>query len=571
MTQIVSLTIENFRGLRSMHIPFEVQQTVICLIGRGDSGKTTILEAIAAVFSPRWNLSFYDTDFHNCDTSNPIEISAKIINFPKELLSDQKYGLHAENYGICDGGSNSETPSLTIKLSVNSALEPSWIVTSGRDQDDISISATDRGKLNCHLIADTIDQHFSWNKGSPLFLLQKYLHAEQGVEENVIIEALRMAKVKIDEADFESLAETTRFVEQQAKTIGINLQGAGTTLDARDLNIKDGRVSLHDGTIPFRVKGKGTKRLASLAIQSALTSNAPSKGIILVDEIEQGLEPDRIKHLVRYLKEEDLGQVFLTTHSRDAVQEFGHEPIVHLIKNPKTNKIETKRFFQNDEYLQRALRAYPEAFFAEKVIVCEGATEVGICRALDAWRLSKNQNPMAFENCAYIDGTGSELASRVLEINKVGIKTALLCDSDDGKINAQKSKWSEAGVKIVDCDKDKCLEQQVFNDLPWSAVIDLYDYALETHKAGDATALNTAISSKLQNGTLGEKWRETDCAQVRHAMATASIASRSEWFKSVGHGEELGKIIFKYIAELPENSRLKKSLLCLNCWIDGQA
>ena len=37
---------------------------LVCLVGRGDSGKTTLLEAIKCVFSPVWNHSFYDVDFY---------------------------------------------------------------------------------------------------------------------------------------------------------------------------------------------------------------------------------------------------------------------------------------------------------------------------------------------------------------------------------------------------------------------------------------------------------------------------------------------------------------------------
>ena len=568
MTQVVFLSIKNYRGLHSLQISFEYDQNVVCLIGRGDSGKTTILDAIAALFSPRWNLSFYDTDFHNCDTSNPIEITAKIVNFPKILLSDFKYGLHAESYKTECDNPESEIQSLTIKLTVNSALEPRWTVTSKREQDDVDISATDRGKLNCFMISDYVDQHFSWNKGNPLFSLQKYLQIDPEPDDNVIIDALREAKSKIDEADFESLANATSFVEQHAKAMGLNLEGARTTLDPKDLNIRDGRVSLHDGMIPFRNKGKGTKRLASLAIQSALAASTENKGIVLVDELEQGLEPDRIKHLARYLTTEDLGQLFLTTHSRDAIQEFGSAPIVHLIKNPETNAVETKTFDKTDVELQKAVRACPEAFFAEKVIVCEGATEVGICRALDAWRIRNNHPSMAFMDCAYIDGTGNSMASRVTEIHKVGIQTGLFCDSDDRAINDEKACWIDDGVKVFDCEDDLCIEQQIFKDLPWAAVLDLYDYALDVHKKGDVTALNMSIGSRMPANALPVDWRDTDCSDVRKALA--KTAKDKEWFKRLGHGEELGKIIFTNFDDITEKARLKISLLKLNSWIDGE-
>ena len=572
MTRIVSLQINNYRGIDNLDFVIPIQQKVVCLIGRGDSGKTTVLDAIAAVLSPRWNLSFYDTDFYNCDIDKPIEIVAKVVGFPDALLSEQKYGLHTENYLIDEDDPEGELPSLSIKLTVNSALEPRWTVTTDREQEDIEISATDRGKLNCFMISDYIDQHFSWNKGGPLYSLQRYLQTEFAVDQNVVINALRDAKLRIDESDFAGLEQATNFVEQQAKTMGLNLESAGTTLDARDLSIKDGRVSLHEGSVPFRSKGKGTKRLASLAIQSALAANAPNEGIILVDELEQGLEPDRIKHLARYLKEEAAGQIFLTTHSRDAIQEFGSAPIVRLNKSPKTNEILVRPFDGSDAELQKAVRACPEAFFAKKVIICEGATEVGICRALDSWRLANQKASMTFLDCAYVDGTGNSLTSRTSEIHEVGIETAVLCDSDDENINATKAEWAKKGIEFFDCDAQLCIEKQVFNDLPWEAITELIEYVLTTQKKGDETALKSSISAKCPPAVpLKDNWRDDDILEVRKALAEASIVKNKEWFKSVGHGEKLGDTIFKYIDKIDDDTKLKNSLLGLSCWIDGEA
>ena len=37
-----------------------------CIIGRGDSGKSTILDAINYTFSSSWGIHFNDSDFYNC-------------------------------------------------------------------------------------------------------------------------------------------------------------------------------------------------------------------------------------------------------------------------------------------------------------------------------------------------------------------------------------------------------------------------------------------------------------------------------------------------------------------------
>lgn len=73
MAKIYSIKIQNFRGIQNFEYVFK-DAGFICLIGRGDSGKSTILEAISMVLSPSWNISFYDTDFYNCNIDAPISI-----------------------------------------------------------------------------------------------------------------------------------------------------------------------------------------------------------------------------------------------------------------------------------------------------------------------------------------------------------------------------------------------------------------------------------------------------------------------------------------------------------------
>ncbi len=76
------LEISNFRGIKSL--VWQLVGDTICLIGPGDSTKTTILDSIEYCLSPRWNLQFDDDDFHNGDSSNPIDITIT-LDAPKEL------------------------------------------------------------------------------------------------------------------------------------------------------------------------------------------------------------------------------------------------------------------------------------------------------------------------------------------------------------------------------------------------------------------------------------------------------------------------------------------------------
>ena len=53
---ITNLEIEHFRGIQKGNIVFPLDSRVICMIGAGDSTKSTILKAIEWVFWPSWNL-----------------------------------------------------------------------------------------------------------------------------------------------------------------------------------------------------------------------------------------------------------------------------------------------------------------------------------------------------------------------------------------------------------------------------------------------------------------------------------------------------------------------------------
>ena len=110
MARIINLTVKNFRGIKDLSIDFG-EESIICLIGRGDSGKTTILEAISSVLSSSWNLTFYDTDFYNCDIDCPIEIETSIVDFPEKLLTDDKYGLYIRSLDVKTNEITDKVPS----------------------------------------------------------------------------------------------------------------------------------------------------------------------------------------------------------------------------------------------------------------------------------------------------------------------------------------------------------------------------------------------------------------------------------------------------------------------------
>ena len=133
MANLVKPEIKNFRGIKQLTLEFDHTQNIVCLIGRGDSGKSTVLEAISSVSSSSWNLIFHDTDFYNCDHANSIEIIAHLVDLPEKLMDVARFGLFLRNYNsvtkiISDDIEQIEglenKALLSVKLVVDHTLEP---------------------------------------------------------------------------------------------------------------------------------------------------------------------------------------------------------------------------------------------------------------------------------------------------------------------------------------------------------------------------------------------------------------------------------------------------------------
>ncbi len=89
--RIVALEVQNFRGIKHGKIPFPVKR-VLCLVGTGDSTKSTLFEAIRWDLLQGWIINATDSDFYHCDAAKPIIIRGSYTELPKSLLSEEKYG-----------------------------------------------------------------------------------------------------------------------------------------------------------------------------------------------------------------------------------------------------------------------------------------------------------------------------------------------------------------------------------------------------------------------------------------------------------------------------------------------
>lgn len=570
MAKLRHLKISNFRGIKSFEHSFS--KGITCIIGRGDSCKSTILDAIAYTFAQSWSLRLNDSDFYNCDPSSPIIIEGTVSDIPDDLIvkyHNHLRGITPDGRLIDDMESDDAINAqevLTIRLSVSRDLEPSWDVVSYNGAEPSTIKSTDRGKLNVFAISDYSDRHFSLNKGNPLYSLYQQLNNESHPEnENLVLNVVRDAKNAFDDNignRFESVIEKIKSV---AGEIGITLNEMKAMLDHKDIAISENKVSIHEDGIPFRLKGKGSKRLLSLAIQLALTQ--PS-GIILIDEIEQGLEPDRVQHLVNVLSKYEDKQIIITTHSSNVIVEIPCTSLFIMRKG-------SCRLQHVEGEMQGCIRKSPEAFFARKILVCEGATEIGFCRSINEYRISHNKTSASCMGIRFADGAGNEMINYVLGFKDLSYPTALFCDSDCVNINNRKQEFRDLEINVIDSEDNCSIEQQVFKDVPWNVVKALIKIAIEKvidddgktyeeaeKKIFDAT--NAQLDCRMAQMT---NWYQNESDDLRTALGLA--AKNKNWYKKQTYGERMGRCILTSYSDLAESCRLKHIIDNISNWIDS--
>jgi hypothetical protein len=567
--KIRRLRVEWFRGIKELD--WIVGANFVCLIGAGDSTKSTILSAIDLALSSRWKIDIDDSDFHNGDTDKTLSITVIVGGLPNELLTDQKYGLCICGWSpagdLHDEPEEDDEKVFSVRLTCDSSLEPRWVLVSERTPEGISLSAKDRDRLGAFKIESYMDRHLSWSRGS---VLSRFSGADDGTVA-ALVTASRAARDAIKDGSLPELEKISSRVAELARPLGV---APKTTfhprLDSHFIEFGSSGLSLHDGDVPLRLAGLGTRRLVALALQC---NNAARDGITLIDEVEQALEPHRLRRLLRVLRTvpkkdkqsppdtESCGQVFCTTHSATAVQELSAAELA-IVRT--IDGITTVTPIPSN--LQTTIRSVPECLLGRRVLVCEGLTELGFCAALDDWWAGRERrDSFSLLGVVRVHGDGAASAVRARDLASLGYRVALLGDSDT-PFHPGAPELQALGIEVILWQGGVAIEKRAALDLPWSAVLEVVRYAADDKgegavRAGIGSKAGAAVPSHL---AAIENW--TDSRELRGAIAAATKSGK--WLKNRDAGYRLGEITARNLAAIPE-SDLARKLESLRAWTDG--
>ena len=535
--KIRKINIKNFRGVKELdwNLP---KADVFCLIGKGDSSKSTILEAIRYAFHPQWNLTFSDSDFHQCKVSDSIVIEVTIGELAEEFCSLDKYGHHlrgwdAEALKLTDEPEDHLECVLTVRLTVDKDLEPKWMVICDRLPDGVPFKQGDRNKVSVGLIGAYSEKQLSWATGTALAKLTE----TQSLNE-LLATASRTARASLDVdrpvslKNFDAAAGKSEGI---AKLLGVPVRDAYKAhLDLASINLKVGGLALHDGDIPLRQLGLGSRRMLLCGIQKM---GLEEGHITLFDEVEFGLEPHRITRLIKHVREDQRGQYFLTTHSPTVLRELTVKElyVVHS-KAGVVQIISAAKDGLEQLEVQGKIRSSTEAFLAKKVVVCEGATEVGFVRGFDDHQVGKGKDPLSYHGVELLDARGAKNIKGLAKAFKaLGYEVAVLADADSPEnfSEADEVELVKLGVPVVAWDNKLSLEERAMQDLPWNAVLASVQLAQAEFAYPVRDQVYSKLVAKIELAQEVEKWAESE--NLRTAIGLA--AKKCEWFKNISKGD----------------------------------
>ncbi|RMG36047.1 MAG: DUF2813 domain-containing protein [Gammaproteobacteria bacterium] len=356
--KLKEIRINNFRGIRSLHLPLD---GLTVLIGENNVGKSTVLEAIRLVlmrgFGVRRGAQFTEYDFHLRDaittpqTAEPISI---ILHFAEEKESEWPDAVVQQMSEV-------------IQLDMNAGLNHIWLQAKGSFQVESASIETKWAFLNSDGEELTLKNATPLNLISrfvPLFFLSALRDASQEFGQRGQFWSGFLKSIQLPDDQREKIEKMLR--EVNTSVIGANagltevtkkIADAGrlVPLDAADpvaleaipTRVFDmvGKIQVHlkssqGAKLPLHRHGEGTQSLTVLMLFQAFAavtlaeSYAPeSTPLLALEEPEAHLHPSAIRSLGSFL-EGMTGQILVTSHSGDLVSRV---PVTALRRIYKKN------------------------------------------------------------------------------------------------------------------------------------------------------------------------------------------------------------------------------------------
>ncbi len=365
--KLIDINIQNFRGIRSLHLPLD---DLTVLIGENNTGKSTVLEALRLVltrgFGVRHDGRFTEYDFHLKDsaatpqTADPISI---VLHFAEEQADEWPDTISQQMVDVIQLDMGNGLNHIRLQAKGNYEAESGSFETKWAFLDNNGAELSLKNATPLNLVSRFV----------PLFFLSAIRNASQEFGQRGQFWSGFLKSIQLPDEQREriegmlqevndsvigandGLTEVTDRIADAKRLVPLDSDNP-VVLEAIPTRVFDmvGKIQVHlrsryGAKLPLHRHGEGTQSLAVLMLFQAFTvanlaeAYAPeSSPLLALEEPEAHLHPSAIRSLGSFLKEM-AGQILVTSHSGDLVSRVPVTSLRRLYKNngeTKTGRVE---------------------------------------------------------------------------------------------------------------------------------------------------------------------------------------------------------------------------------------
>ncbi|MEM9222185.1 MAG: AAA family ATPase, partial [Pseudomonadota bacterium] len=454
--EIKKLTIKRFRGFESF--VWHPVSGFNLIVGGGDTGKSTILEAVSFLFYPGSGVSLTEADYFNRKTGEGFEIEAVVepdegfefVSGKKAFWPWEWNGTDAvQPTGDPENIPEPQTPVFRIVVTADTDFDVAWeIIQPDETRDHFPVGLRRSIGVVKLTSDDKNDRDLRLVYGSALDRLLP--------DENLrskVAQAISQVPLtdQLGDASKEALGELDKSLSKAflPSSVSLGVTGSsGISIGALvGMFAKKGELSL-----PLASWGAGTRRMTSLQIAAAKKTDAE---IAVVDEIERGLEPYRLRQFSKAL----VGtgeQCFVTTHSPIAIASLASGQLWYLDVSGSIGLLDMAK-------IQQQQKRDPETFLARVAVIVEGETEQGFVAEVLSRVMKGNPLDAGIRVC---NGQGDNQLLGLLEALQAANLTFCGFADRDG---ANTGRWDALKAQMNDRLfqwAEGCIESNVLSVLP---------------------------------------------------------------------------------------------------------
>jgi len=440
--KLFQLKIRNYKGF-SDEVVLNLYASRYALIGRNNSGKSTILNAINLLLGskdPRY-ITLSESDYFDTEEDILIELTM-VADDLKEIWD---LPTAKKNKGIFAGKYSKEKLSAQVILTLNQKLDNSisdkFTIKFGGFPVHQKIADL-RNSLSKNVIAPPIrdaKDELSASKWTAYGVLMKSI-----LESSPRYEELSTHLTQLNTLIEEMLNEEKKQILNSSQLItfiqDIKFQLTKENKPSELLRNLELFVQENDKYFHINDTGTGTQSTIIIAIlELALKHKATKSKILCIEEPELYIHPQGIRFLAQLIDKivKDTGcQVLVSTHSPIFISTLDPRSIIRIEKNKNGSKIHQlpSNYQDVDNKIKRTLNSEnAEMFFSSKVVLVEGETEQIIFNELSTnLKFDDGIEVNYFKNnCTVCSVGGKDNIGNYLDIlRKYNIPTKAIVDDD---------------------------------------------------------------------------------------------------------------------------------------------